>query len=610
MVMPFSTTPFVSLANNISSVTSGALSTSDTILNVTPGQGALFPAAPFYISVEFEVMRVTSKTGDQMTVSRGQDGTSTSAHPSGSIIEMRGNAAIWREIQSAVNNIESGSTPIPFSVPDGSITNAKLAADVIRPSLLSNGGFEQWHRGPGPFLANGAYNADSWQNSVFGSDSLSVSKDTVNSEYGACAACTFTLNGGGGSSSIYTANGGGLSISDVIGKQVTFSVRVRCNVANAVRIGVNNGTGTTYSGYHNGNGTYQTLSLTVFMATVVTQCSAAIYFSASCTAFIDNATLVLGAAASNYSPAQLPDIIPNERLSSDVGRDNLISNGGFEVWQRGAGTFTANTGVSYFADRWFFVRGASDTLRADKSTAADNGSQFCAAITCTYAGGFSYIQQVIKVTDGPSFRGKTISASIRVYSGTANMMQFGISSDGTVGAQSPAVNNTLTNQWQTLTSIYNVPTDATQIAISIVLLASGVVYLDNCTVVTGAIAADYIPMHPVDELTRCQRYYEIISAVTGEIFGAGLVISPTAGQVFARGVTPKAITPTITLAAPANFSLLNNGGSPITGTVATASLISRTTFVVSISVASGVTQGNATAGYSLGTNIITAEANP
>jgi hypothetical protein len=158
----------------------------------------------------------------------------------------------------------------------------------------------------------------------------------------------------------------------------------------------------------------------------------------------------------------------------DVGRDNLITNGGFEVWQRGVGTFIANAGVSFFADRWFFVKGTNDTLRADKSTAVDSGSQYSAAITCTYAGGFSYIQQVIKAADGPSFRSKTVTASIRVYSGVANIMQFGISSDGTVGVQSPAVNNTLTNQWQTLTSIYNVPTDATNIAISIVLLASGV----------------------------------------------------------------------------------------------------------------------------------------
>jgi hypothetical protein len=309
------TTQFYNIKNNCASVLNATIDAIQTSLVLVAGGGALFPAAPFYLSCEYEVMKCTGKSTDTLTVTRGFDGTTAAAHTAGVIVEQRNNAALWTDLQSAVNNIESGTTQIPLNVPDGSITNIKLAADVIRPSLLSNGGFEQWHRGPGPFTTNGAFNADSWQNSIFGSDSLSVSRDTANSEYGACAACTFILNGGGGSSSIYTANGGGLSISDVIGKQVTFSVRVRCNVANAVRIGVNNGTGTTYSGYHNGNGTYQTLSLTVSMATVVTQCSVAIYFSASCTAFIDNATLVLGAAASNYSPAQLPDIIPNERLS-------------------------------------------------------------------------------------------------------------------------------------------------------------------------------------------------------------------------------------------------------------------------------------------------------
>src|SRR5215467_15380555 len=47
----------------------------------------------------------------------------------------------------------AGSIP-GTAITDGSITNAKLGPDVARANLLTNGGFEIWQRGNGPFVGN------------------------------------------------------------------------------------------------------------------------------------------------------------------------------------------------------------------------------------------------------------------------------------------------------------------------------------------------------------------------------------------------------------------------------------------------------------------------
>src|SRR5215471_17258325 len=82
-----------------------------------------------------------------------------------------------------------------------SVTNAKLGTDTARSSLLTNGGFEIWQRGNGPFTTNGGWTTDRWGISAGGTDTLSVSRDTTNIDPNgslAAAAVTFTLGSGAG----------------------------------------------------------------------------------------------------------------------------------------------------------------------------------------------------------------------------------------------------------------------------------------------------------------------------------------------------------------------------------------------------------------------------
>ena len=196
-------------------------------------------------------------------------------------------------------------------VADGSLTNAKLGPDVARANVLTNGGFEIWQRGNGPFTANGAFAADRWTLGLAGTDTLSVSRNTANQDAGSatCAACIFTLGTGAGGT-VFSQKCAGADYGQFSSRQLTLSVRVSTTVANAVRLGIYNGSAWTYGAYHPGTGGYQTLTVTTTMASGTVDCWVGVYFSASCTAYLDNACLVVGSQPANYVPLH-----PEEELA-------------------------------------------------------------------------------------------------------------------------------------------------------------------------------------------------------------------------------------------------------------------------------------------------------
>src|SRR4029453_5203853 len=142
-----------------------------------------------------------------------------------------------------------------------------LATDAARANLLTNGGFEIWQRGNGPFTANGAWSADRWQMQILGTDTLSVSRNAAgNTDIGStyCAGGTATVGTGGGQTALYQI----LRLSEVPlkSREVTASVRVWANTANAVRIRLSaDGTGapSVFSAFHVGNSAYATLTATI-----------------------------------------------------------------------------------------------------------------------------------------------------------------------------------------------------------------------------------------------------------------------------------------------------------------------------------------------------------
>lgn len=85
-------------ANNASSLLASGITNSQTTVTVTTGQGALFPAISAGqvaactiedVSGNIEVVYATGRTGDTLTIVRGEEGTTALAFASGSRIEQR-----------------------------------------------------------------------------------------------------------------------------------------------------------------------------------------------------------------------------------------------------------------------------------------------------------------------------------------------------------------------------------------------------------------------------------------------------------------------------------------------------------------------------------------
>lgn len=86
-------------SNNAFSVLNGGISASDTVITLAAGTGARFPASNFNVTLigydglgneaSWEICLCSSRTGDVLTVARGQEGTTAVAWPGATRIEAR-----------------------------------------------------------------------------------------------------------------------------------------------------------------------------------------------------------------------------------------------------------------------------------------------------------------------------------------------------------------------------------------------------------------------------------------------------------------------------------------------------------------------------------------
>ena len=81
----------------------------------------------------------------------------------------------------------------------------------------------------------------------------------------------------------------------------------------------------------------------------------------------------------------------------------------------------------------------------------------------------------------------------------------------------------------------------------------------------GSVPADYAPMHPADDLARCQRYYEMIGEAAQSFAYQGYCAASSAFTIFAPYRVRKAIAPTVTKAA--TWGTVNCTAQPTTGSV-------------------------------------------
>src|SRR5215471_2524979 len=286
--------------------------------------------------------------------------------------------------------------------------------------------------------------------------------------------------------------------------------------------------------------------------------------------------------------------ITNDRLGPDVARANLLTNPGFEVWQRGNGAFTANG--AWTADRWQLNLAGTSTASVSKSTSTvDTGSAASAQITYTHNAVSPYQQ---KIEDINQLRGRTISLSIRVNASAANAVRLLISFQTNSGSNTYSTYHTGGSTWQTLTATASVPSNETNVYINVSLEASCTAYLDNAMLIVGSTPADYVPLHPADDLARCLRYYE---KHYPEIFA--YVVN--AGSACGYGVPFRAIKPVAPTITKVGTWVVGNSQQPVAGSRANTNE-TNTMYFQAVALATG----NLNVNPLDSTTVITVEANP
>ena len=289
---------------------------------------------------------------------------------------------------------------------------------------------------------------------------------------------------------------------------------------------------------------------------------------------------------------------------------SLLTNGSFDVWQRGNGPFTGNS--TWTADRWQnFLLGA-DTLSVSRDTAnVDTGSEACAALTYTFASAGSGLAQ----SEGSNgdltlrLRGRTVTFSARVKTSVAAGLRLTLID---LGGSTSGASHTGSGQYETLSVTKAISATTTYVTVLIETQKTGTFFVDNAMLVVGSQPADYAPLHPADDLARCLRYYERLDIASNGIALPGLAYVATGIMWAWPFKTLKAITPTITYATANQFAALNSTGNTITATAIGSFGITSDRATGSLTVTGGLVAGNASilGAATGGTPYIISEGNP
>lgn len=124
-------------SNNASSLLAASISDSDTVVQVGASEGALFPspgAGQYFKLVlvnalgDLEICHCTSRTGDLLTVTRGQEGTSAQAWTNGvTRCEIRVTAGTLQNLLQKTGDVMNGD----LNMQDNELQNARLTGDTV-----------------------------------------------------------------------------------------------------------------------------------------------------------------------------------------------------------------------------------------------------------------------------------------------------------------------------------------------------------------------------------------------------------------------------------------------------------------------------------------------
>lgn len=133
----------VQIKNNAYSTILTGINSSATTISLAVGEGAHFPAASvasgnyFYVTLldtsnNLEIVKVTNRTNDTLTVVRGQDGTAARSFATGDRVELRITAALLGDLPIRTINEDD--------LEDGAVVASKLAASGVSAGTFGGNG--------------------------------------------------------------------------------------------------------------------------------------------------------------------------------------------------------------------------------------------------------------------------------------------------------------------------------------------------------------------------------------------------------------------------------------------------------------------------------------
>ncbi len=94
---------WLNIKNNAESTLASGISAAATSLSVSAGDGSKFPSSNFNITIDGEIMLCTTRTGDVLTVTRAQEGTTAAIHAAATVVGLYVTAGIVSQLQTGVD---------------------------------------------------------------------------------------------------------------------------------------------------------------------------------------------------------------------------------------------------------------------------------------------------------------------------------------------------------------------------------------------------------------------------------------------------------------------------------------------------------------------------
>ena len=133
------------VTNNAFGTLNGGISNSATSITLSSGDGAKFPSLSspdvFYATLidtsnNTEIVKVTARSTDSLTVVRAQDNTTASSFIVGDKVELRLTAALLSQIDKIVSLNESGTAEVTGTYP-----NFTISAPTVTSAFTNDSNF-------------------------------------------------------------------------------------------------------------------------------------------------------------------------------------------------------------------------------------------------------------------------------------------------------------------------------------------------------------------------------------------------------------------------------------------------------------------------------------